>query len=161
MKTGLGILTKAGRESVIQEIEMLDFLAKKLGISYVTVSKQGAAHIDGFFVRDGVIIAAYESKCRVKWEDYSSLLITATKIDDGVAVSSVLFVPFFVLAHLVNQRKVLLWMVTDDKGNLRFPIERRVTNTQATITGGEASRMNAFLPITQAIVMNMEQNGEK
>jgi hypothetical protein len=157
----LAVLTKAGRKSVEQEMEMLAFLSGKWGVSYVLTSKIGAAHIDGLFVRNGIIAAAFESKCRTKWDDYDSLLITATKIDDGVAVSSVLFIPFLVLAYIVPLQQILYWQVTDSSGDIQFPITRRVTGTQATIEGGEARRLNAFLPLEFANIIRMERDGNE
>jgi hypothetical protein len=158
--TGLGILTEKGRAAAQREKEMLDFLANKWKVQYVSVDKateNGTAYIDGFFVRDGTIISAFESKCRQKWADYDSLIITADKLDRGAVISSMLVIPYIVLAYIVERQLIYYWRVTDVRGVFRFRIRREMTVTKRTIDGGEAKRMNAFLPVSEAILYRMEK----
>jgi hypothetical protein len=157
--TGLGILTDKGRATVRQEGEMLDFLSNKWKVQYVSVDKQtenSTAYIDGFFVRDGTVVSAFESKCRQKWEDYDSLIITADKLDRGATLAAMLVIPYIVLAYIVEKRLIYYWKVTDIRGVFQFKIKRENTVTQKTIAGGEVTRLNAFLPVSEATLYRME-----
>jgi hypothetical protein len=163
MSTQLGILSDKGRETVKQEEEMLNYLAAKWDVNWIPVSKGGSdstANVDGFFIKSGVISAVYESKCRTKWEDYDSLLITADKIDKGAIISSIISVPFLVLLHIVPEGRIYYWKVTDSHGGIIIPIERKTTKTQATINGGSAVRENAFLSLMQAKQMTINDGIE-
>lgn len=150
----LGILTPKGVETVKQEEAMLDYLAGKWGVKWIAVSKDNAAsvaRVDGFFVRGQVVQAVYESKCRVKWDGYDSLLITADKIENGATVSAILAVPFLVLLYVVPHGRVYCWRVTDSAGRVVLPMMRKRTETQATVNGGVANRENAFLKLENAM----------
>jgi hypothetical protein len=160
----LGILTDEGRIATQREKEMLDFLANKWRVQYISVDKiteHSTAYIDGFFVRDGTVVSAFESKCRQKWEGYDSLIITADKLDRGATLAAMLVIPYIVLAYIVERRLIYYWKVTDIRGVFQFRIRRENTVTQKTIAGGEVTRLNAFLPVSEATLYRMDKDVQK
>jgi hypothetical protein len=74
-------------------------------------------------------------------------LITAEKLKYGAQMSIMLRAPFFVIVSLMEEGKILIWKITDDKGEYLEKIEVKQTKTQKTANGGVAYRNNAFLPI--------------
>jgi hypothetical protein len=72
------------------------------------------------------------------WGD--TYLITAQKLTDGLAVSRLLAVPFYIAALLLPDGMCYVWHITEDGS-----WEQRKTATQNTCEGGVALRENAFL----------------
>lgn len=72
-------------------------------------------------------------------------LITNEKLSVGQQASFMLGIPYFVIVNLIYENKLLVWKITDDKGNFLDQFPRKRTKTRATVNGGEANRLNAFL----------------
>jgi hypothetical protein len=70
----------------------------------------------------------------------NTYLITAQKLTDGLAVSRLLSVPFYIAALLLPDDMCYVWHITEDGS-----WEQRKTATQNTCEGGVAMRENAFL----------------
>ena len=80
-------------------------------------------------------------------EENGGYLITAEKITFGVDLAKKLSVPFFVIVSLMVENKLLIWKISDRFGSIYPGIEYQKTKTMATINGGVAERLNAFLPM--------------
>ena len=72
-------------------------------------------------------------------------LISNDKLSFGQQASFSLRISFFVIVNLIYENKLLVWKITDDKGNFLDQFPRKRTKTRATVNGGEANRLNAFL----------------
>lgn len=80
-------------------------------------------------------------------------LITNDKLTHGSEASFVFEVPFFLIVNLLEERVILIWKVTDERGQFLFDFETRDTATQATCNGGEIVRTNSYLPVDKATVV--------
>lgn len=79
-------------------------------------------------------------------------LITFDKIKNGVQAAQKLMTAFYVIVRLIgDNNKILVWKVWDV--HYLFPIINRVTSTQRTINGGKEDRVNTFLPISKATIL--------
>jgi hypothetical protein len=77
-------------------------------------------------------------------------LITYEKLVNGAKVSESLRTPFYIIVNLLSERVILIWRVTDDRGEFVFEFDTRESRTQKTCNGGVSNRLNAFLPIQYA-----------
>ncbi len=80
-------------------------------------------------------------------KQHGGYLITNDKLSVGQQLSFMMNIPFFVIVNLIYENKLLVWKITDDKGNFLDQFPRKRTKTRATVNGGEANRLNAFLQI--------------
>lgn len=79
-------------------------------------------------------------------------LITFDKIRKGVKAAEAMKTAFFVIVRLMGDNdKVLVWKIWDN-GYL-IPIINIKTGTRKTINGGYIERVNTFLPINQAKII--------
>ena len=106
--------------------------------------------VDAIWVRKGVCVGCSEHKVRTHsrqqmraWGE--TYLITAKKLTDGLSVSRLLSVPFYVVALLIPDDMCYAWHITDEGS-----WEQRETKTQNTCEGGVAVRKNAFLDFQKA-----------
>ena len=133
------------------------------GMAWIPTPEDGAARVDGVFVRAGAMRAVVEVKVRTcdrafiaeRGDEY---VVSAEKLDGGRAVGLALGVPFYLLVLLQGDLTAYWWRLTDRHGRWAFPFERRATRTRGTINGGEAVRVNAFLPMAYA--KSLDLNGE-
>ena len=111
------------------------------------------ARVDRIFFRDGKAVAIAEIKGRKEsieqLKEWGSLLITADKLTDGQLLSSLLQVPFYVIAYLKASKAIALFPITDDRGSLKCNYTVKETETKAHCEGGLALRENAFIPLDQ------------
>lgn len=101
------------------------------------------------------VIAACEIRSRVTagtvpvTTDYlrrnGGYLITERKLWDGIKLSKVMQVPYFVIVNLIQENKILIWKITDMCGNPLERVSTKETRTRRTVNGGLAWRSNAFL----------------
>ena len=86
-------------------------------------------------------------------EHCGGYLITMEKIEKGVELAKILRVPFFLIVRLIGDKnKILVWKIWDQK--YLFEFEKRHSVTQKTINGGKAHRLNAYLPIQNATIID-------
>lgn len=118
---------------------------------------------DGFLLRNNIIIALFESKCRnlnlQKLEEYGSWLVTHEKIKKCKFLSEYLKVPFLGFLHLIDDNLTMFWKITDKNGDYMFSFEHGESLTQKTINGGEIIRDNALLPVNKGeFIKNIKLN---
>ncbi len=161
MTPPLDILTPAGQESLLQERQAIDALIRaRPRLRWVETDKATPARFDGFLhLRRGqsdVLAAIVEVKCRnlsldtLRDQYENRWLITANKIADGITTAKMLGAPFIGLLHLVPDGLLLVQKITHTDGTPAVDIRYETTTTQATINGGEAIRLNAFVDMSQA-----------
>lgn len=160
---GLDINTEKGQQSLVHEREVQDIISKKWNVTIIETPKESSAACDGFLIRNGEIIAVFETKCRydMSYElfmERGSWLITMDKISKGRILSTLLRVPFIGFLYLMPKsnpdEKVLMFTkITDNVGEYCYKFEKGIQPTQRTINGGEAMRMNAYIPANQLSVV--------
>jgi hypothetical protein len=156
----LDILTPKGQETLKQESEAISlFLNNYAGFEFVHTPKDMPADIDGFVVKNGVIFSGVEVKCRTMTlhelhRSFSSKwLITYDKIDRGIALCTKLGVDFRGFLYLVPDQTLLIVKIWDHKKGLVCDMDVEETKTQATVNGGTAIRLNAYIDIRDAAVI--------
>ena len=150
----MDILTEKGQQSLRHEEKMLNYIKEKYNSKIIETNKDRPALCDGFLVRNGIIMAVFESKCRnATIEDFNkwgSWLVTYKKIDSLAWMSNKLCIPALGFLYSIPDDVILMWHITDSQGNYKFEFRVEKTITQATINGGKAERENAYLPIDKA-----------
>lgn len=159
----LDISTPKGQESLTQEREVQEIISKKWNVSVVETPKESIAACDGLLIKDGIIVACFETKCRydMTYEqllDRGSWLITMDKVKKCKVISKLLRVPFIGFLYLLpssdpSEKILLFWKITNNKGNFNFDFKVMKEPTQQTINGGETVRENAYLPVNQMKVV--------
>jgi hypothetical protein len=77
-------------------------------------------------------------------------LITYEKLLHGAKLSETLRTPFYIIVNLLLERVILIWRITNDKGEFEFEFTTKESRTQSTCNGGVSYRLNAYLPIQHA-----------
>jgi hypothetical protein len=154
---GLDINTPKGQVTLLHERKMMDKINRiwvGREISFVETHKKFDSACDGFLVKMNTVIGIHESKCRnLTYEEiqkFGTWLVTAEKIEKCRAISEYLKVPFLGFLYLVPDDRILIWKITDENGNYLFDFKKERTQTQRTVNGGVANRINAFLPVKYA-----------
>jgi hypothetical protein len=153
----MDILTPKGQKTREQEREALTlFLETFPRYSFVETPKDKPSDLDGFVTRDGVIISGVEVKCRnmtaseLRNKFDNRWLITADKLDRCVNICRSLCVDFRGFLYLVPDKMLIVVPIfSHDKGWLTEPIYDW-TETQATVNGGIAERLNAYVDVGHA-----------
>lgn len=148
----LDINSEKGKQTLVDEREMHEELEKILGGKILETDKSRPAKIDGLHYIDNTLQMIFEAKCRYDMDfellnRRGSLLITKQKVDDGKNLSRLLQVPYVVIVYLVKTKTIVAWKLTNDFGDDLFEYESKNFQTQRTVNGGQANRMNSFLPV--------------
>jgi hypothetical protein len=157
----MDILTPKGQKTVEEEDDAASlFEAAYPGYLYIRTPKDKPSPVDAIIARDGVATAVAECKCRhmtldrlkfgFKWE----WLVTNQKIVEGVQASNLLSIPYVGFLFLLPERVLLMQKIYDPDKDAFIPsmrIER--TMTQATVNGGVANRVNAFIDMSGATII--------
>lgn len=151
----MDILTPKGQRTVKQEDEAVEaFISKYPLYTYARTPKDKPSPVDAIIISDGVIKAVVETKCRnmtlqtLSTSFNNEWLVTGQKIEDGIQIAKGLCVPYIGFLYLVPDRKLLVIKIWDN--GYSIPIRWDRTETQATVNGGMAMRVNAFLNISTA-----------
>jgi hypothetical protein len=166
----LDINTPRGQRSLLDEQVMLTAIERKYKSLVIQTPKEREAKCDGIITKDNIMRSVFESKCRYNLQydletnkmsvdvrsgsmDCTSWLITHDKIVQGQYMSEMLCVPFVGLLYIVSSGVVLSWKITDATGRLIINTNEQVTKTQYSINGGTAVRNNAYLNLSDSVVM--------
>lgn len=155
----LDVLTPKGQETVAQEDEAASLLFAHRQIRYVRTPKDGPAAVDAVLTHDAHgLCAVAEMKCRQMThegliQDYDGeWLITYDKVLKLCDAARLLGVPGMGLLYLVPDRILLTIKICDHNGELSQQLIVKRTPTQATVNGGQAMRVNAYVPMHTAKV---------
>ena len=156
----MDILTPKGQETLAQEREAISlFLQSFPGFEFIETPKDTPADIDGFITRDGTIISGVEVKCRNMTVDVLDTkykyqwLVTADKLDRCVALCKRLGVDFRGFLYLVPDKMLFIVPIFSYKDGWLIEPEYEMTKTQATVNGGIAERLNAYIDVSKAKVI--------
>ena len=153
----MDINTKRGQSSLNYERDAIEkFSLIHPEYRFIETPKDRPAAVDGVFMKGGVLHSALEVKVRDVTRERMRItfrdnwLVTMEKVEKGRTLSALLGIPFVGMLYLLPEKRLLTLMITDDKGEWAFDFETRETTTQKCINGGEAVRLNAFLPLATA-----------
>jgi len=156
----MDILTPKGQETLAQEREAISlFLRSFPAFKFIETPKDTPADIDGFITRDGTIISGVEIKCRNMTVDVLDTkykyqwLVTADKLDRGVSVCERLGTDFRGFLYLVPDKMLFIVPIFSYKDGWLIEPEYEMTKTQATVNGGHAERLNAYVDVSKAKVI--------
>ena len=158
----MDILTPKGQETREQEREAIAlFLESFPDFSFIETPKNMPADIDGFIVGipSGTIISGVETKCRNMTASdlanrfHNQWLITADKLDRGVDVCKRLGIDFRGFLYLVPDKMLLIVPIYSAKDGWLVEPDYEYSKTQATVNGGEAMRLNAYVDVSKAKVI--------
>lgn len=156
---GLGSKSLRGRETEKFLRPFFDRIQLAWDCRIESFGNDSTAVIDGFIVKNGKIRAIFEFKTRFGfYEDgyfvfsgrkETSMIITKTKIDNGVQLSKLLSVPFLIIYGFTENDKCAYFNVTDTSGNLTLGYSVKITETNRTINGDKIFRENCYLPLNE------------
>lgn len=142
----------------IQAIEDVRRGLELVKYDYVETSQSTDADIDGFFVRGKEITGVFEAKARYKMNQHlletkfkNEWILTYSKLVKGSQISKALRTPFCGVLYMVDERKVMVIKITDEKGNIIVPVRVLVTPTKETVNEDErVERTNAYIKMDTA-----------
>lgn len=164
----LDCLTPLGQEAINEQYRVQSILE---GRGYTVINTNGDDHhsdvllakrIDNRLIITGVAeikSRKYAGATPLTMEYLSNnggYLITEHKLEFGKNASSIYNVPFFVIVSLMLENKILVWQITNSKGQYVGDITKRVTSTRKTVNGGKIERLNAFLPMNSKYLTVIE-----
>lgn len=126
------------------------------GLSIALLPENKPSDIDGFIVdAAGRVVAGVEGKVRynVSLDSFASAfgnewLVTADKLVRACGVARSLRIPVVGFLYLADCKTLLTLPLVNADGMIHAELTCRRTATAATINGGEANRMNAFIDMT-------------
>lgn len=156
----MDILTPKGQETLKQERKAIQIFTSTFpGFSFIETPKDTPADIDGIIVKDGVMISGVEVKCRTmtaadlaKKYNYQ-WLVTADKLERGVSACERLGIDFRGFLYLVPDDMLFIVPIFSYMNGWVPNIEYDVTETQKTVNGGTATRLNAYIDVSKAKVI--------
>jgi hypothetical protein len=160
----MDILTERGQVSLADEQVVANWINSQNGWSYVQTPKKSPAAVDAVLVKNNEIIAVVEAKCRYDLDSLEQFqvnyknewLVTWSKISKGIDIAEKLCVPFVGYLYLAKPKVLLCQKISDNDGLLVTDIRLSTTSTQATINGGKAMRVNAYISMKKAKIFNLE-----
>lgn len=135
------------------------------GFEFIETPKDRPGDIDGFIVRpnddeyswsSGTVVSGVEVKCRnmsaheLKKQFGNRWLITADKLDRGIALCRSIGVDFRGFLYLVPDRVLYIVPIWSFERGFVADVEIDRTETQATVNGGTALRLNAYVNVSKA-----------
>ena len=160
--------TPLGRFFIEEQYRVQNVLA---GRGYTVINTSGADNNTDVILAKEIevrltITGLAEIKCRKSaggvpltqeyLKENGGYLITHSKLKFGAHASSLYSVPFFVIVSLMDEGVILVWQITDTKGNYVEKIDVRETTTRKTVNGGEIVRRNAFLSMESKFLTVIE-----
>lgn len=125
------------------------------------------SEVDGFCIKDNEFNYVYEIKVRDISQNHleqhyqNEILISKSKIDAGVQLSKICNIPFIIFIYCLQDGKLLIKRITDDKGNIIVVNRIETTKTKKNIEGGEALRPNYFIQMAGCIILPPHLEFEK
>lgn len=157
---GLDINTPKGQITLEQEKRAAAIIeAAWPGSTYIHTPKGSSASIDGLIVKDSVVRAVLEAKCRLMSLQQlrggfdNEWLVSLHKLTDGAIVADKFCVGFWGALYLVPDDKVLMIQLYSPKDSWLVPYRVDKTKTQMTVNGGECYRDNAYIKMDKATLL--------
>ena len=154
--------TKKGEAYILKEKVLADHIAREFNAQAVELGN-ATTTVDRMFIRDNKVVSVVEIKHRemslTDLMKFGTYLISYDKIINGVAISELLHVPFFVFAYLIHSGDLVYFKISDETGKdiCDYVVER--SETKADCNGGNAVRENAYLYLDKMVVMYAPKDG--
>ena len=154
--------TKKGETYILKEKILAEHIAREFNAEAVELGN-ATTNVDRLFIRDSKVVSVVEIKHRemslADLMKFGTYLISYDKITNGVAISELLHVPFFVFVYLVHSGDLVYFKISDETGRdiCDYVVER--SETKADCNGGNAVRENAYLYLDKMIVMSTPKDG--
>ncbi len=148
----MDILTERGQTYVEHEKRVIERLKQSYANSFIYHTPINApASLDLISTRNGRLVAVAEVQCRNNSVDdfhkFGSLILTWTKVEALINVAVALYVPGLVILYSIPDDVVLIAKVVNPDGSLVRSLDKDHTVTQKSCNGGQATRLNAYIPI--------------
>lgn len=148
-------MTPKGLEAISLQHQIASAVASHYGYSVAMTPDDLPCPIDAVFSKSHAIVGIAEIKCRsanlYQMERWGHYLVTEAKIRNGIELSKQFGVPFLLIAALSDH--ALIWKLSDRTGKQLQAWDAYETLTQATVNGGQALRVNAYIPVAAAHVL--------
>jgi len=172
--TDLDINTPRGQETLADEKKAAEAFEREYGWRYIHTPKVRASKIDAILLNEqseiaGVVLASARYECSIdkfmtEWD--AEWLLTWRKLAVAARVARDLQVMLFGFLYVVDDRLLLIKRLYDPMRPVRtarwlaqFRLDR--TETKATVNGGRAVRLNAFVNIEQATRLPVLTDAER
>lgn len=146
----LDIETERGQKTLADEQIIAEWLKLKK-TDYLQTPKNLPADVDAIIAQNGELKAVVETKCRynltlekLQTAFNNEWLLTEEKISKGTKVAHALRVKLYGFLYLVNDDTLLIINLNT------APRRCERTYTQATVNGGIAKRLNAYVNLASA-----------
>lgn len=156
----MDIMTPKGQITLQQERMATRLFTERFPpFKFIETPKDQPADIDGFIIRDDLLVSGVEVKCRemtaldLRERFNNRWLVTQDKLDRGIALCKSLGVDFRGFLYLVPEKILFIVPIWSNTKGLVADIEIEQTVTQATVNGGQALRLNAFIDVSKAKVV--------
>lgn len=112
------------------------------------------ARLDGVLCRGDNVIAAFEAKVRIdySYDDLAKMggvLVSAKKLEHGLAISRAMEVPFIIFIRLVPDNLNLYCKVTDKDANVLIKWSEKESRTKQSISlKSTIVRNNAYIDLS-------------
>lgn len=161
----LAVNTRKGRESAIQAREALDRLQHQAP-RFIYFPDYSSSPHDGYVISGDTITGIFESKVRdaavgicgsiiYNGKAYSDYLITADKLDRGIAHAKAHQISFYLFVYFKQTDCIAVFTIYDYRKGCVIPFTRQQTRTQATVNGGSVIRENAFIQMNHAKIIQL------
>ena len=157
----MDILTPKGQETLKQDRMAVGLFTSTFPkFQFVETPKDRPALIDGFIHQEGILLSGVEVKCRnmtasdLAGKFKNRWLITHEKVEQGISLCNKLGVDYRGFLYLVPDRLLMVVPIWAYGRGFVSDIEIEETVTQATVNGGTALRLNAFIDVSRARVIH-------
>lgn len=113
---------------------------------------------DGFLSKNGKAIGLFEARTRnaqlqngllvYNGKAFDTVIVTTAKIEECAKYCRAFNLPLYFF--IILDDATLLFTLIDKRGTVLLEAEQYVSTTQATINGGEKTRLNSYLKIKDA-----------
>lgn len=157
MNAALDINTERGRAAAEMQHRAADIVfGRSETHSFIHTSDTDCAAVDGFIVAGGFVSGFAEIKSRDSTHQNfmttfkAEWLLTHQKLLDIQSISKLLRLPGYGMIYLIPDGIVLVVQLTDKNGIITCKYRTAHTETQRTINGDVANRLNAFINVASA-----------
>ena len=156
----LDMNSEKGRETLAHELLAVEIIRSIWPTcEYYHTDKTGIAAVDAVMIIAPEVRAVAEMKCRtcslatLRGKFKNEWLVTYDKLDKGRAAADLLQVEYWGFLYLVPDDIVLRVKLYGPKDGWLVPIRKERTETQATVNGGKANRLNGYVGMATADVL--------
>lgn len=160
----MDINTEKGQITAQQELIAASLFEQSTGLRYMHTPKDKPALVDAVIIKDSVVVAVCETKCRQMTlqqflDFHCEWLVTYEKVEKARQICTMLCVPFVGVLYLVPDNIVLYKRIANEDGSWACDITMRETETPKTVNGGKAIRQNAFINMINAKMIKGDSVG--